>query len=112
VSDASTLCIACARCCDGTLFDRVPLLQDEAPPLPIVTRDTGARHLPQPCVALSAGACQCYAQRPRACRQFVCLLLTALQADEVSLPDALAVVANVPTGPERVEYLRFHFGRR
>lgn len=114
MSDASTLCCGCALCCDGTLFDRVPLGLGEQVPLPVTTLPTGARHLAQPCAGLQGRACSCYEQRPRPCRGFKCLLLTALEAGEVGLPAALEVVARARTEPtdSRAEYLRFHFGRR
>lgn len=116
VSEASTLCQACGLCCDGSLFSRAPLRPDEpAPPLATISTTVyGARYLTQPCSALGASGCGCYAQRPLACRGFECLLLTALVADEVSLADALTVVDRVKaqSGPERAESLRFHFGRR
>lgn len=118
--DASTLCRACALCCDGTLFDRVPLLPADEVPLPVVERPAAlagappARHLAQACAGLRGHECGCYAQRPTACRQFVCLLATAYGADEVSLPEALEVVAQARQLPEpgRAGFLRFHFGRR
>lgn len=114
MSDASTLCCGCALCCDGALFDRVPLAVGEQVPLPVARLPTGARHLTQPCVGLKGRVCSCYGERPRTCRGFKCLLLTALEGGEVSLADALEVVARARTEPAegRAEYLRFHFGRR
>ncbi len=113
---SSTLCRACGLCCDGSLFTRVPLRPDEpVPPLvSLTTTPYGARYVQQHCTALSAQGCGCYAERPRACRGFECLVLTALKADEVSLADALALVTRVraQTGAERDASLRFHFGRR
>lgn len=119
MSDASTLCRACALCCDGTLFDRVPLRAGEGVPLPLVTRPPTqegappARHLAQPCAGLVDRSCSCYRERPAACRGFSCLLLIALEADEVGLPAALQVVegARAAAPDRRAAYLRFHFGR-
>jgi uncharacterized protein len=116
VKDGETLCRACGLCCDGSLFSRVPLRPDEPTP-PLVSLNTtpyGARYVTQRCTALSEQGCGCYQARPRACRGFECLVLTALNADEVSLADALALVTRVraQVGAERDASLRFHFGRR
>lgn len=88
------LCQACALCCDGTLFTRVPLAEDDAAPARagVVTTPTGGRYLPQLCAALEGTRCAVYAQRPLACRRFECLLVAALRDGETSLAGALALV--------------------
>jgi uncharacterized protein len=117
-----TLCQACGLCCDGTLFTRVPLGPAEQVPearLAVVTNDKGGRHVPQRCAALAGTVCQVYAERPLACRRYECLLFGAVRSGEVSLEEALSVVAQaralVEQGApreERERYLAFHFGRR
>jgi len=117
-----TLCRACGLCCDGSLFARVPLSPTEVVPeaaLAVVTNDKGGRHVPQRCAALAGTVCQVYAQRPLACRRYECLLFGALRSGEVSLEDALAVVAKArgllqdgAPAEVRERYLSFHFGRR
>lgn len=115
------LCMSCGLCCDGSLFERVPLGPEEQVPgaaLRVVTNDKGARHVPQRCAALQGTCCEVYAQRPLACRRYECLLVGALREGEVNLAEAQAVVARAkalvaagrPT--EREDYLTFHFGRR
>jgi Fe-S-cluster containining protein len=92
------LCQACALCCDGTLFVRVSVTEGEAA---LLSRDGVAtelraknkRVLPQPCAALEGTRCRCYASRPGPCREYVCLLATALEAGEVTRAGALEVVA-------------------
>ncbi len=120
------LCQACGLCCDGSLFSRVPLGVEERVPegaLAVVTNDRGGRHVPQRCAALAGTVCQVYAQRPRACRRYECLLFGALREGEVSLSEAVDVVqraqglvAAARVDPdrraEREEFLSFHFGRR
>ena len=89
------LCQSCGLCCDGSLFNRVPLAVGEQVPeakLGVVTNERGARHVPQRCRALEGTCCQVYAARPLACRRYECLLLGALREGEVSLPEALVVV--------------------
>lgn len=126
MSDLEALCQACALCCDGSLFTRVPLTVDEVVPeaqLGVVRNERGARHVPQRCAALWGTACQAYSGRPLACRRYECLLFIAQREGEVGLADALDVVRRAqalvvaaraaPEGqPARDEFLSFHFGRR
>lgn len=119
-SKCEALCLACALCCDGTLFARVPLLPEEVLPegLTASVATGGGRFLGQPCRALGGRRCSVYDARPRVCRSFECLLRSALLADEVSMEEALAVVQRarqVQSAGSSVaceEFLRFYFGRR
>lgn len=93
----ATLCQRCALCCDGALFAAVPLSPGDADivrarGLVVLPRDHGAAALPQPCRALQARRCTIYGDRPGPCRSYRCMLLVALDAGEVSLPEAEAVV--------------------
>lgn len=126
-ADAQALCLKCGLCCDGSLFTRVPLGENDAPPARagVVTNERGARYLPQPCAALEGDLrCAVYAERPLACRRFECLLLVALADGETTLAGALELVrrARALLGEARVEktpeaqrraadFLRFNFGR-
>ena len=88
-----SLCLACGFCCDGTLFNRVPLLEAEVPPLKVRLQVVdGHHHARQPCPALDGTACQVYAERPLTCRRYRCLLLEAHEATEVSLAGAVSIV--------------------
>lgn len=114
----STLCLACGMCCDGNLFTQVPLAEDEATRLrerglPVISREDGSPALRQRCDALAGRCCTVYAERPAACQRHVCMLHAALAADELSLPEALAIVekaqallaaadAVLPPGPTAV----------
>lgn len=90
-----SLCLACGLCCDGTLFDRVPLVEAELPQLASVLQVApGAHHARQPCPALDGMHCRVYEARPLTCRRFRCLLLEAHEADEVSLAGAVEIVAS------------------
>lgn len=109
MADATTLCRRCGLCCDGNLFDSVPLTTEEAARgqgLLVVVRADGSAALQQRCAALGDEGCGVYAQRPGRCRAYRCMLLSALEADEVGLADASAIVdeaharlAAVPAGP-------------
>ena len=88
-----SLCLACGFCCDGTLFDRVPLGEAEVAALqgPLQVAP-GQHHGRQPCPALEGTACRVYAGRPLTCRRFRCLLLEAHEAGEVSRAGAVEIV--------------------
>lgn len=92
----STLCLSCGLCCDGTIFDVVPLTERERVVvtrlgLPVIMRASGPA-MPQPCEALDGLACQVYVSRPAPCRAFHCALYGAVGADEVDLSEALGVI--------------------
>ncbi|MFT3839817.1 MAG: YkgJ family cysteine cluster protein [Myxococcaceae bacterium] len=97
MSSVGELCQACALCCDGTLFARVSVTETEAAVLQrsgLATelRAKNKRVLPQPCAALQGSRCGCYADRPGPCREYVCLLATALEDGEVTHDGALKIV--------------------
>lgn len=92
----SVLCLACGLCCDGTIFDFVPLTQKERHVitklgLPILERTAGPA-ICQPCEALDGTACQIYTARPHPCRAFRCGLLEAVGQGKTSMREALSVV--------------------
>lgn len=92
----STLCLSCGLCCDGTIFDVVPLTERERVVvgrlgLPIIERASGPA-MPQPCEALDGLVCQVYVSRPAPCRAFHCALYDAVGADELDLGEALGII--------------------
>jgi uncharacterized protein len=97
-----SLCLECGLCCDGTLFNRVPLVESEVPllkeRLQIVD---GKYHARQPCPALDGTRCRVYSERPLTCRRYRCLLLEAHESAEVSLTNAIGIV-------EATKHLRSH----
>lgn len=119
MSDLSELCQRCGLCCDGALFTVAPLEVHEVEPLrargllPLVRQD-GAPGLAQPCAALDGPRCRIYAERPASCRRYQCLLYGALAEGEVSLDEALAVVAGARArrGADAADYLDHHFRGR
>ena len=93
-----SLCLACGFCCDGTLFNRVPLLEAEVPALKARLQVVdGKQYARQPCPALDGTACRVYAERPLTCRRYRCLLLEAHEASEVSLTGAVSIVEQTRT---------------
>lgn len=97
MDDASTLCQRCGLCCDGNLFNSVPLADAEVEPvrargLIVVARGDGGSALRQRCAALGERGCGVYAQRPGRCREYRCMLLVAMMEGEVGLAEALGIV--------------------
>ena len=117
---ASRLCRECGLCCDGSFFARVPLDEDEKPAgrLQVLAGKVGGRFVPQPCSALVANECSCYPERPKACREYRCVLVTACVEGEVSLREALKSIerardfASMDDLGAREDFYAFTFGRR
>ncbi|MFZ5439777.1 MAG: YkgJ family cysteine cluster protein [Myxococcota bacterium] len=102
-----SLCVECGLCCDGTLFQRVPLAVDEAARLPrALTLADG--QLVQPCGALDGCRCTIYADRPSTCRTYACLVLTSLETGRISERDARGALAEVRAA--RAEVARLNAG--
>ncbi|MDC0707881.1 YkgJ family cysteine cluster protein [Stigmatella sp. ncwal1] len=104
----STLCQHCGLCCDGNLFDHVPLRDAEVDTmrrlsLTVVTRKDGSAALAQHCDALKGRVCTAYAERPEGCRRYHCALFSALAEGEVSLNEALSVVGEAHARIQAVE---------
>ena len=93
----STLCLSCGLCCDGTIFDVVPLTERERVTvtrlgLPVIRHKSGPA-MPLPCEALDGLACQVYMSRPAPCRAFHCALFDAVATNKVGLREALDLIA-------------------
>lgn len=95
------LCLKCGLCCDGTLFTHVALTDEEQKRLPSL-----GGVIRQRCPALAADLkCSVYAERPKACSRFVCMLGRAHEEGEVGLDEALALVGEVRSLRERIDAL-------
>jgi hypothetical protein len=96
-ADEGSLCVGCAMCCNGTLFDHAPLQADEGPLKPgdglKVAEIQGKRHFLQPCAYESCGRCTVYEHRFQVCRSFNCALLRRHLAGQVEFAEARAIVA-------------------
>lgn len=91
------LCRQCGLCCDGTLFECVPLEAGDDPAalrtagLTVVTGPSESV-LQQPCAAHQGTACGVYAERPLGCRRFACRLIDRVSAGEESVDDAVRLI--------------------
>ena len=88
------LCLRCGFCCDGTLFKKVQLEeQDAAAKLPlfqITCEEEGYFFFQQPCIAFDqVKGCRIYDVRPVKCRKFSCKLLSLLRNKELVLEQAI-----------------------
>ena len=105
---AEGLCLACGLCCNGVIFADVRLQPgDDAERLrslgfplePLgprqgaeAGRSSHALRFCQPCAALEGCRCRSYAERPRHCRDFECVLLKSVRAGRTSRNAALGII--------------------
>lgn len=97
---ADHLCVNCSICCDGTLFRRVPVSQEEIDRLgergSFFTKSDGSLRMRLGCQNLGRdGGCQVYEDRPETCRTYRCRLLKRVDAGEVTEAHAIGVVAEI-----------------
>ena len=93
---SQSLCQDCALCCDGTLFNQVPLELAELRAL----RDLGfdilevleQAYFPLPCAKLFESSCSVYAARPNSCRNYRCKVLRRLEQGELDVEQSHALV--------------------
>ena len=95
----SDLCLRCNLCCNGSLFARVPVTEEERARLPddleFFHRD-GKLRMRLPCPRLGAdGGCTVYMDRPTVCRTYHCKLSKRVEAREISEDAALAIVGAI-----------------
>ena len=81
MNESKPLCLECGLCCNGVIFADVQLQPgDDAQRLqalgvPLTTQRNRNPKFAQPCAALDGCRCKIYAERPKYCREFDCLLL-------------------------------------
>lgn len=105
-SPSARLCTACGACCNGTIFDEVPLLREEVElgkrlSLPIVPAGDEAV-MSLPCPRLAGATCTIYEDRPSTCRTYRCGLLVDVEAGRVAVGEALDRVDALRVAAERV----------
>jgi hypothetical protein len=93
----SRLCLSCGLCCSGPIFNYVPVLpHGDVASLEaggIALSSCGGKHrFDQPCSAHDGTACRVYANRPAACRQYRCDLLSGVEDGRIDPGDALRLI--------------------
>jgi hypothetical protein len=112
------LCPACGLCCNGVIFANVGLrpgddaAQLRALGLPICTPHSKLRppHLNQPCAAFDGCRCRVYADRPKYCREFECVLLKSVQAGHTEPAAALRIIRTARERADKVRQLLLSLG--
>lgn len=95
----SDICTACGLCCDGTLFGHALLEPDEIDAAVAsgftLKEFAGTPGFSQPCRQLCGTRCGIYADRPKVCRNYRCVMLNRINAGMVKVDDALRHVTQV-----------------
>lgn len=90
-------CTACGMCCDGTLYARAKVAAGEEARITArgleLTSFEDKTYFRLPCAYVSCGRCTIYEDRFSVCRTFECALLRRFKAGEVSMAEALRLVA-------------------
>ena len=110
-SAEDSICLKCGLCCNGTIFADVKLQPGDDPArlrslgLAISASRSADRapRFAQPCSAFDGCRCRIYADRPRHCSNFECLLLRNVQEGRLERAAALRIIA---TARERAEKVR------
>jgi len=114
LTSAEKLCLACGLCCDGTLFDNVRLepgddakrLKTLGLPVTVSRGREPVARFNQPCAALCTDrTCQVYANRPKQCRTYECMIFKRMQSGELAPGTALRAVTNARRQANRVRRL-------
>ena len=95
----SDICLKCNLCCNGSLFARVPVTEEEQVRLPddveFFLKDGNLR-MRLPCSRLGEdGGCTVYEDRPTVCRTYFCKLAKKVGAGDVPRERALLVISEI-----------------
>ncbi|MFM6828923.1 MAG: hypothetical protein ACKOVA_01095 [Novosphingobium sp.] len=97
---ASRLCLACAMCCDGTIFDVAVMREGDAEAakacgFQTTVADDGREAFKLPCHHLSGTACTRYdLWRPSTCGKFQCTTQKRALDDDIAEDEALAHITS------------------
>lgn len=101
-----SLCLSCGLCCDGTMFENVELGPGEAERLEgRVSLSADRKLLRQGCRALEGCKCGVYEDRPQKCREFSCVILSSLEAGNITEEEAREGVAEARSRRDAVAKL-------
>ena len=110
----SILCTKCGLCCNGSFLADVEITRREALRLEAggleIEEEEGNALLVQPCAALKGKRCSIYANRPKCCRTFECLLLKRVRGREISVAAALLRVAEARESGSKVAMEKLFLG--
>jgi uncharacterized protein len=96
--DLSSICISCGMCCDGTLFSRAKIWNDEdeqlakSLDLDVFTHTDEVKYFKLPCHHFKS-CCTIYDQpRPITCSKFFCVPLKKCNAGELTFEKANEII--------------------
>ena len=110
------LCLVCGLCCNGVIFADVQLESgDEAARvqslgLRLKSGGRGQPKLVQPCEAFDGSRCRIYAERPKHCCNFECLLLKSVKAGRTERAGALRIIGRAREQADKVRRLLRELG--
>ncbi|HLP76962.1 MAG TPA: YkgJ family cysteine cluster protein [Candidatus Paceibacterota bacterium] len=116
-TDANQLCLECGLCCNGVIFadgqlqpvDDVEHLRSLGLALKRPTK-SGEVKFRQPCAAFDGCRCRIYADRPRYCREFECLLFKRVAEGEGELAAGLKTIRAARRRVDKVKRLLRRLG--
>ena len=111
VSDSNRLCLKCGLCCNGVIFADVELEPEdnvkdlEALGLAIHNQKSKIKNPKffQPCSMLEGCRCRIYADRPKYCREFECVLLKSVRRGTLDESGALRLIRRARAGCDEVK---------
>jgi hypothetical protein len=117
---AEEICLACGLCCNGVIFADVKLQPGDDEErlrsfgLPVCPPRSARQppFLSQPCAALEGCWCRVYADRPKYCRQFECVLLKSVVAGRTQPTEALRIIVAARDRADKVTRLLRALGDR
>lgn len=105
------LCLSCGLCCNGVIFADVQLQAEDDPAhlrdlgIPFKASRGKSLKFRQPCPAHDGCRCRIYAERPKYCRQFECLLLKSFKAGKTAVSAARRKVKEAQEKAEKIKSL-------
>lgn len=107
ISLASSLCLDCGLCCNGTIYGFIELEGEDRNCLTgtdarIQDHDQGARLL-FPCALLDGAACTIYRNRPSVCQAFSCTVLNQVADGAIDEAEARRRIAEAKAAAARAE---------
>lgn len=104
------LCPGCGLCCNGVIFANLALQPGDSSArlrslgLPVRNSHSALRppHLTQPCAAFDGCRCRVYADRPKYCRQFECVLLKRVKAGQTEPAAAGRIIRTARARADKV----------